>query len=220
MKNRIETAALGALLVALFSFSAGANGPYVEVGAGATFIPDQDIGPAGEVSADTGFNVGGAFGMQQFHYFRYELNLSYREAEIDEVTGPGFALDGAGNVGVFAAMANVYVDLLPKAPVIPYVGVGAGVSVVGIDSDSSANILRVDDSSTEFAWNVMAGASIPVTRQIYISLGYRYLATTDPELEAEIVGVGTGTIEGEFDAHEVMLGVRFRFGLPPVPQVD
>ena len=69
----------------------------------------------------------------------------------------------------------------------------------------------VDDSSVEFAWNIMAGASIPVTEAISLTGGYRYLATTDPEFDATLVGVGSGTVEGEFAVHEFLFGARMTF---------
>ena len=69
----------------------------------------------------------------------------------------------------------------------------------------------VDDSSVEFAWNIMAGASVPVTEAISLTGGYRYLATTDPELDSTLVGVGSGTVEGEFAVHEFLFGARMTF---------
>ena len=193
---------------------ASAEGFYVDFSAGVSSVPDQDLaggGLVGEVSLEPGFVVGGAFGRRLGRILRIEANLSYRRSDVDELTSTGVVLAGSGDVGVFAAMANVYADFLPSAPIRPYLGVGLGVGVIDVNSDDAANVLIVDDSSVEFAWNLMAGAVVPVSDAISLFGGYRYLATTDPEFDATLVGVGSGTVEGEFDAHEGVAGLRLSF---------
>lgn len=187
---------------------------YVAVETGASIVPDQTIsggGLSGVASLDTGFNVGGALGGRLGDHVRAEVNLSYRRSGIDQLAAPGVILAGAGNVGLFSAMANVYWDILPDAAVIPYLGAGLGLGVVSVDSDAAANVLIVNDSAVAFAWNILAGASVPVSERISLSLGYRYLATTRAELAATLVGAGTGTIGAKFDAHEVVFGAKFWF---------
>ncbi len=214
MRSRILIALIVSVSAVFLGMSAQAEGFYLAFATGASVIPDQDIsggGLSGEVSADAGYHVGGAVGIHMNEHLRGEVNLSYREADIDTITGPGISLEGAGTVGAFAALANVYFDLLPEAPVIPFLGAGIGLGVVTVDSDSGATVLIVDDSSVEFAWNVLAGLTVPVTDRFSLLLAYRYLATTNPELDATVPGVGSGTIEGEFDTHEAMFGGRFDF---------
>lgn len=191
---------------------------YAELYSGFSIVPEQGIsggGLAGDVSFGPGFHVGGAVGARISDHLRSELSLGYRQSDVDEIDGPGIRLEGAGDAGVFTAMANGYVDLLPDAAVIPYVGAGIGVGVVSINSDNDASLLVVDDSDVVFAWNLMAGVGVPVTDHFSITLGYRYLATTDPDLEATVnipgVGRASGTLTGEFDAHEGVFGVRLGF---------
>lgn len=217
--SRRRSSPLHALVIllplTLFAASpAFARDLYAEFTAGVSIAPDQDLaggGLSGVVSLDPGFVTGAAIGSRIGGRFRVEANLSYRQAAVDEITAPGAVLEGAGDVGVFAAMANAYVDLLPGAPVIPYVGVGIGLGVVIVDSNANATVLVIDDAAAEFAWNVMAGASVPISEVLSLSLGYRYLATTNPELDATLSGAGSGTVEGEFDVHEVLFGARLNF---------
>ena len=56
----------------------------------------------------------------------------------------------------------------------------------------------VDTSDGEHAFNLMAGASYRVYRNIDLSLGYRYLA---------VFGIGSEDIQ----LHEVLIGVRYNF---------
>jgi opacity protein-like surface antigen len=166
---------------------------------------------SGDVEFDPGFAVGGAVGYRVQEWMRAELNLSYREADIDKLTGPGFVLEGAGDAGAFAALANLYFDFTPREPVTPYVGVGIGVALIDVDSDGSANVLTINDDSTEFAWNVMAGAAWSVTDNVDLTLGYRYLSTNDGEFNATEVGVGSSEMDVGFGVHEVMFGARYNF---------
>ncbi len=191
---------------------------YAELSSGLSMVPEQGIsggGLSGDVSFTPGFHIGGAVGARITDHLRSELSFGYRQSEVDDIEGPGFRLEGAGDAGVFTAMANGYLDLVPDAPIIPYVGAGIGVGVLSIDSDSDASLLVVDDSDVVFAWNLMAGIGIPVTDRASLTLGYRYLATTDPDLTATVnipgIGSASGTLSGEFDAHEGVFGVRVGF---------
>jgi OOP family OmpA-OmpF porin len=187
---------------------------YVGLDAGASFVADSDIsggGLSGVASFDPGFNVGAAFGYRFLEHFRSELNTSYRRANVDKVTGGGETLIGAGDAGVFSAMVNGYFDWDLGIPVKPYIGVGIGVGVVMVDSDASANVLIVDDSTAEFAWNVMGGLSFEVVENVIISGGYRYFSTLDATLDATLVGFGSGSVDGEIGVHELIFGVRYEF---------
>ena len=186
---------------------------YVEIQPGVSILADSDIsglGLSGEAEFDTGFVIGGALGYRIFDNLRAEANLSYRQADVDKVTSGAVVLEGAGDASVLALMANVYVDFDFGYAVKPYIGGGIGVGFIDVDKGSS-NILIVDDEATEFAWNIMAGASYRVLENIDLSLGYRYLGTTDPDLDATLVGFGTGKLNAEITVHEVLFGLRYNF---------
>jgi len=193
---------------------ASAEDYYVRVEAGASILAPSDIrggGLTGEAKFDPGFEVGFAGGTRFVGHLRAELALSYREADVKEVKSGAVTLDGAGQVGTFATFVNAYYDLLPDAAINPFVGAGLGFAVIRVDSDAGANVLVVDDTSVEFAWNVLAGAEVPVGDRVALSVAYRYLGTTDPEFDATLVGVGRGTLDAEVTVHEVLFGATFRF---------
>ncbi len=141
--------------------------------------------------------------------FRVEGSVSYRESDVDEVTSGGVALIGAGDANLTAIMANVYYDFDLGIPVKPYLGVGIGVGIIEVNSDDSA-VLKVDDDSAEFAWNIMLGAGYALNEHVDFSFGYRYLGTTDPEFDATLFGV-PGTLDAEITVHEVLFGLRYNF---------
>jgi opacity protein-like surface antigen len=194
--------------------NASTDGLYVQLDVGLVVEGDSDIslgGLSGVVEFDPGFAVGGAAGYRFRECLRAELNLSYRQADVDKLTALGYVLAGAGDVGAFTTLVNLYYDLDLGLPVTPYVGAGIGIARIDVDSVGAANVLVVNDDSIEFAWNVMAGAALSVTDNVDLTLGYRFLSTTDAEFDATVVGVGDFTMDAEFGVHEVMFGARYNF---------
>jgi opacity protein-like surface antigen len=174
-----------------------------------------------------GYTVGGAVGARFLEFLRGEINLSWRESDVDRMPLNGGPSPASGDVGLFAAMANVYGDLdLDDWVVIPYAGVGIGYGLIVLDAESDAKGIpranHIDAKQSVFAWNVMAGVTYPYTEITTFTFGYRYIATTDPKFKDRIEGVepsttanpngrGTRFLDSEYDAHELMLGVRFNF---------
>jgi len=222
------------LILGLASDSAGANGeggdedgkarsgfsirPYLTYEAGFSAIPNQNLTGAdasgselwGRVNSDPGFTVGGAVGVRLHDYLRAELNLSHRENDLDSLSvGPGPA-KASGEIRLFAAMMNVIGDLDLGWRIVPYAGIGIGYGLFEIDPESSVAV-QIDDEASVFAWNLLAGASFRYSEVTELSLGYRYLATTDPEISSRVPGVGPRRLDSEFDAHEVVAGLRFHF---------
>jgi OOP family OmpA-OmpF porin len=213
--NRIASHFL--LFVALVVFPVVASAErdknfYAEFRAGVSVIPDIDVSGGGlsdDAEFDPGFAVGGALGWHVFPSLpnlRTEIDLSYRQADVDKI-GP---LDGAGEVSVFSAMVNAIYDVDLDLPVTPYVGVGIGVGVADIDSDSGA-ALSINDDSVEFAWNVLLGVAFQLDETLSLTAGYRYLGITDPEFDAT-AGGGSGTLDAEdVQSHEFLVGLRVGF---------
>jgi OOP family OmpA-OmpF porin len=185
---------------------------YAEFRAGVSVIPDIDVsggGASADAEFDPGFAVGGAIGWYAFPSIpslRAEIDLSYRQADVDQI-GP---LDGAGDVSVFSAMANVIYDIDLDLPVTPYIGVGIGLGVADADSDNGA-FIDIDDDSLEFAWNVLLGAAFQLNDSISLTAGYKYLGITDPEFDATLFGA-SGTLDAEdVQSHEFLMGLRYGF---------
>ncbi len=212
--HRTLAAAFIFLFVLVHALDVAANEAlYVEVQTGVSVLADSDIsglGLAGEAAFDTGFVVGGAIGYRLFDNLRAEANLRYRKADVDKVTSGAVTLKGVGDVGILTLMANVYVDFDFGYAIKPYIGGGIGIGFVDVDKGSS-NILIVDDNETEFAWNLMAGASYRVFENADLTFGYRYLGTTDLKLEATRVGFGSSKLNAEIAVHEVLFGLRYGF---------
>lgn len=162
-----------------------------------------------------GFHVGSAIGMRLHKYFRADVELSYRRTEVDDLDAQREVSHGQGYFSMLSAMANGYVDYDFGLPVIPYVGAGIGWARVELDANNEDGILRVEGEDNILSWALMIGGSIPVNDVMDISVGYRYIKTMDTQLESALIRTTTGEaserLDSEFDSHEGVVTVRYRF---------
>ena len=196
---------------------------YLEFQAGPSFIPNQTLtsgNAGGRVEPDRpdssgGFNIGGAFGRHFTDLLRAELALTYREVGINGAglgsSAPNTVADG--DLSMLAFMANVYADFDPGIGITPFVGFGLGFGEVKFDIRQPVDgVLEIDDADIVFAYNAMVGASMQLTKTVEISTTYRYIATPENEdIGGSNIGGVTQSIESEFDSHEIVAGLRFRF---------
>jgi opacity protein-like surface antigen len=198
----------------LVSVSFAANVPYLGVQVGGTWVEDADIdynNPLfndGEATFDTGFNVGITGGVD-CGPGRYELELSYRQNDFDEISAPGFAsIPVGGDISALAFMANAFWDIETGSPVTPYLGGGIGVANVSINDLAEPAFGQIaDDDDTVFAYQFGAGVALELNPNMALDLGYRYFATSDPEF----TDVEGDKFESEYKTHNASLGLRIMF---------
>ena len=177
----------------LVSVSFAANVPYLGVQVGGTWVEDADIdynNPLfndGEATFDTGFNVGITGGVD-CGPGRYELELTYRQNDFDQISDPGFgSLPVDGDISALAFMANAFWDIATGSPVTPYLGGGIGVANVSINDLGAFGVPFADDDDTVFAYQVGVnqrsvrwGIRWSLTTLLGGVLGGTYLALTLP----------------------------------------
>lgn len=202
--------------------------PYIQYEAGATFMRNQavvrhgDANLRGDVHPETaGYDVGGALGARFLEHFRGEVHLGYRNNKIDRAhINSGVAnaqKDGSGNVSMLDLLFNAYADYdfeLGDFVVSPYFGLGIGYGLARLDAENTkTGDFQVDDTDNAFLWNVMSGVGIPVSDVTTLNIGYRYLMSESLRFSASKVGalVGKRQIASEYDAHELVIGLRYSF---------
>lgn len=203
-----------------------------------TTIPSGVVLPDGTpvgwtTDFDTGYSIGAAIG-RRYGAIRGELEVAWQrngvEAHYDVVAGgipladedAGVLITGSSNIGASVAdvvsagegnvrtifvMANAIYDFRNSSPVTPYIGAGAGVGFVDVNFAPSG-VTIIDDNATEFAWQVMAGASWRMTESTEIYAGYRYRATSDASVSADLFSANLGI---ENKASLVEAGLRWSF---------
>jgi len=200
-----------AALIAFASPAAAQEGPYVAGAVGYTFPESIETSVGLEAEIDGGYSIIAAGGYE-FDRLRVELEGSYRKSSVDQASGFGLSVQGAGDVSALSAMANVYFDpAFQLGPLQPYIGAGAGISrfkAKGVEAVGIPGLGPVSASETGLAYQIMAGAGWQITEQATITAGYRYFAT--PSIDATIVPLGPVEIDG-LGLHSVEIGIRSRF---------
>jgi len=208
---------------------------YLEYMAGVSHSPKSTIRGANSASADlfgnskqkpVGYFIGTALGGYVADNIRLEVQIGYRNSEINRIkvqgaTPPGeepvIAASGAKNstLSMLSVITNAYYDIDLRdqgIPVVRWGGVGLGWGMPGIDAQNQAGPMQldVDDTDSTMVYNFMGGLTWPFTDQAELVVGYRYLAS----IEFDVSGTQSGLrqrLEYQFAAHEGYSGIRFRF---------
>jgi len=189
-----------------------------------SFTPGGTAGSVGDIRLgfDEGFDGSGFVGYD-FGAFRLEAEVSYKEADVEELFSNGIAVPGdvsvnqfyagQGDIAVLSGMINGTLDFGDEDGLSGFVGGGAGIARVDVNGVSaftnSGAIL--DDSDTRFAWQVIAGVRQALSRNVDIHLKYRFFNVDD----LEMVGFGGRAVDADFRSHSLVGGITFNFGLPP-----
>ena len=196
----ISTVASAVVAATALSTAAQASGNIAYVGLRGSIVQTDD-GDTTSPSIDynesykTGFAAAAFLGWVLDENFRIEIEAGYRSADIDSVyitrnafdsTSEGAAYPVAGQAQVGAFMANLYYDihLLGDIGVLPWVGAGIGgayveYAVAGDIVAGGLTTLAAQDHASAFAYQLMAGLTIPLADSISGSIGYRFFQTTD-----------------------------------------
>lgn len=209
------TAALLLQAPAVLAQDAHPRGPFIGIMGGASFLDDADIdGPGVNTSAetDTGWLALGTLGYRFGNGFRTELEAGWRENDVDQVFG---AASGAGDISAKSLMANLVYDIRTGGRLMPFIGGGLGYAQIDYDGVAPLNLARnrVNDEDHVFAYQGLAGVSYWMSDVVELTTEYRYMATQDPEFKTA-TGVG---VDGEYQSHAVLLGLRWNFGAPREP---
>jgi opacity protein-like surface antigen len=128
---------------------------------------------------DNAVDVGGGIGYQFNPFLRSDVRVDW-SGNYD--VAPGASVD------MTTVMGNLYLDLPNDTILTPYVGAGAGYGWTMGEGNADKN---------GFAYSLMAGVSIDLSRSTSLDLGYRYREILDGS--------------GDPKDHSVLGGVRFRF---------
>ena len=243
---RFKQALLGATLLATLPAVASAqtvNGLYIAGGAGVNWVQETDLGISGGLGAfldansisrngNARFEIGwvglASIGWGFGNGLRAEIEGSYRQNDVDRITGfaPLAPWGGiSGTQRTYAVMANLLYDF-NLGPVMPYIGAGVGYAWTdwsGVRAAGGAGGVLVGSSGTEgnFAYQGIIGAALPIASVpgLAITAEYRYFATLENDFAISGTVVGGPTAAGRVSAdnanHSILLGVRYNFGQAP-----
>jgi opacity protein-like surface antigen len=133
--------------------------------------------------------------------------------------GPGACPSPSGGLTAASLMGNVYLDLWPIGRrLLPYVGVGAGVADVRLQTAGSfqgpaaPGRLGIDDADVRPAYQALAGAAIRLDAHWTADLGYRLFYSGGQRWRTTATGaIPLGDIRGMYMDHAFTLGARYAF---------
>ena len=162
----------------------------ISAGYGVALPADRTIGDR-TISTDLGF-VGGRFGVGYTIFgFRPELSVGYRMANIED--------QDEQSVTSIDLIAGVYYDIDTGSEIVPYIGIGGGMSHVTVKEGNSKTVWAL-------AFQGAAGIGYALTEDLTLTLGYRLTGT----LEADFPKAEDGTLEMAL-GHNVEIGIRYSF---------
>jgi outer membrane protein OmpA-like peptidoglycan-associated protein/opacity protein-like surface antigen len=178
---------------------------------------DENYGISGNVAVGYGLGNG----------FRFEIEGDLLRNGLHEVSGTPFAAVSSGTVRTWGVMGNALYDFDIGTPwLYPYLGLGAGYQWTKLNGVSTTRVggpfaFDTTSQSGAFAWQAIAGASLPVPNVPGLSLtvDYRFMDILGGEKfdgDSDIGGAivpGVLKLHNQYD-HQFIVGVRYAFNTP------
>jgi outer membrane protein OmpA-like peptidoglycan-associated protein len=177
----------------------------------------------GHVNYDDGIVAEAHLGFAFDTGLRLEGEFAYRYNGVDKVSP--YAGAGRGSMRDYAIMGNLLYDLPVDLPFRPYVGFGVGAAdytpyhirgdgmpyfASGPGSGTAYPVYVGGPDAWGFAWQAIGGVAYDMTDNIALTLEYRYFERVDDHPPA---------VRNDYEAHSVLVGVRYTFGTP-APEVS
>ena len=208
--KKISAASLLALSLFWTASAHSAEGMYASGALGLNSASDADAaqpympGTKGTMSFDTGFGFLAAVGYGMDN-FRLEGEFAYQKNDLNDFDVLGYSTGLTGDVSVWSMLCNGYYDFPIGGDITPFVTAGLGFAQVNMNDFNTPQSGQSAWSSDDyvFAWQVGAGVSYTVNKELTLEGKYRYFATTEASFN------DGGSVE--FASNNFYLGARYSF---------
>ncbi|QUJ76496.1 porin family protein [Sulfitobacter albidus] len=221
-----------AATVALCATGVAAQDSYATVFGGYSDLRDPTFSgvitpPGGQQSITSDFGSGFSFGIALGTEIaslstpsigvRGELELSYSDSNVDGLgfsgNGPDAENNVAGDITSTRLFANVLADVRTNGAFTPYFGAGIGVARtdLGLSYGAAPGAVNVDDSSTNFSAQLIAGTSYALRDGVSLFGDVRLIRDFDVTSDRTSPAGFTGVVSDDIDTTNVNFGVRFNF---------
>ncbi|WP_421839319.1 OmpA family protein [Novosphingobium sp.] len=215
----LATSALGT------SAYASDAGPYITLEGGAVKQQRSDVsGPGGYEHTDrfkTGWEAGGAIGYD-FGHFRLEAEGFYARSKLRTQTRPvgtplpngEYTSNGnlSGETSTWAGMANALVGLGHWGGIKAYAGGGVGYARTRL-AENLPGAVSLNDRAHGFAWQALAGLTVPLGRNVDFGVKYRYFR---PDGADTFLAADGFSRKADLRSHSLLATLTFSFGSPAV----
>ncbi len=212
------------------------RGPYIGLDAGVNLPRDYgiDVGTFrddAQVSNDMGWETAAILGYD-WGRFRTEIEGNYRTWGGDEIiseqagipqsatTRATGALDYDGDIALKSLLVNALVDFGEEDGVQFSVGGGAGRTWMDIEtSGAPSGFAYLDTSDSEWAWQAIAQARVPVSDRVDVGLKYRFFSTLEFEVDDSIGRLADFEVASHSASLSLMVMLGSRVAPPPPPVI-
>jgi len=158
-----------------------------------------------------------------FGAFRLEAEGGYKRAGYDSLTvvnsdlvpgagiAPGTVVENEEDLSIFSGMVNGLFEFGKDFQI--FAGGGAGIANVDLPVEVAGVGTIIDDSTTDFAWQLLGGFRFAVSDNIDLGLKYRYFVIDEFEFESAF----GDPLEADFQSHSILASLRYNFGSAPEP---
>lgn len=108
-------------------------------------------------------------------------------------------------------LLNAYYDINTCTPWTPYVGAGMGVAMLKYTEKATDSNYKGNWKAYNFAWQIGAGVTYELTRNIALDGGYRYINAGAADNHRTSAGDAYEKVKIDTAAHEIYLGARYTF---------
>ena len=172
-----------------------------------------------QISNDSGFAVGFAFGQIQGKNLRSEIEVTYRSNDLDGMTLNGLSgatqfLEGDGTIEATSGMLNVFWDFTDvRTRFKPYLGFGFGGVSADADFQIDGERTLGDGNDTSLAYQWIGGISYQTKLLSDFYVEYRYFAADSLHFNTTLPpsAIIDGDGELEYRTSNVVFGIRMKF---------
>lgn len=147
---------------------------------------------------------------------RGEFELSWKYNDVDSFTQLGTQLTNTtGHTRVLALMYNLINDFRPGTKFDPYLGIGIGYAAVHYGNyngynPSTGTWSSLSSLDSVFAYQVLAGFKLNLSRSIALDLAYNWFVLSDPSLQ-EPRSAGFASTKSSYRTNSLVLGLDWSF---------
>jgi OOP family OmpA-OmpF porin len=182
---------------------------------------DDDERDVFDLKTKAGWEAGLLLGYD-FGGFRLEAEGSYKNLNVDRISSSlaGFDLDDVtpgvqnrvdvdGDLKVKSLVANALLDFGPDDGLQFFAGGGVGIGWADLEgSFADENNAFIDDSDSALAWQLMAGARLPISDSVDLGVKYKYFNLDN----LSIRNIDENRIDTGMSSHSVLASLVFNFG--------
>lgn len=224
----------GAAMIVAAPATAREGQAYIGINGGVSFDDqvDVDIDTGNDTYnnaafADTNLGIDGDVVIgYDFGAFRLEAEGGYKRAGYEGLTvvnsailpggltvPSGTRVQNSRDLEIYSGMVNALVEFGNDDGFQVFGGGGVGIANMKLPVDVAGVGTVIDDSATDFAWQLLAGARLAVTDNVDLGVKYRYFVADNFDLQA----ANGRDLRADYSAHSVLASLTYNFGGRPAP---